>query len=496
MKKKTGFIALLVIAVLLLLCGTAMADGQTNPRRQHVLDSISWRNQKRPGAYLASPYITVACNITPTLAAPGKFTVTVNNDDGSDLVLEYAISDEDRDPNGYIYFGSATESRVFDDFTFYTPGNYTLFVFLYERNGNYLSQKDYARYRFTVAANSNYPTLEQKAESIVNQCRASDTWQTALNLHDWLTHNLYYDRNYEYYGADAIFRGKGVCDSYSKAFSMLCYTAGIGVRRVTSDAQNHAWNLLQIGSEWYQVDVTWDDPSGSTEAVSGSENYNYFCLSDEVMYLDHSTYDELYGINCDSMTMNYYLKKNLWEQFGNYGYYDGETVIAYFQEKLDQGETDISFSLNDWGYYWTEDGWGHGMRPVQYYIYVAGMKQKTWTLSSGSRLSVEIILNLDDRFVSMKVTGGILSLPDGTITIGEYAFEGIPAAIVRIPEGCTTIKAGAFRNSGVKTVYAPESLVNIADSAFDGCTGIRFILNGKTNNTVSEFAQIHGFTVE
>ena len=29
---------------------------------------------------------------------------------------------------------------------------------------------------------------------------------------------------------------------------------------VTSEVINHAWNLIKLDGEWYQVDVTWDDP--------------------------------------------------------------------------------------------------------------------------------------------------------------------------------------------------------------------------------------------
>ena len=40
----------------------------------------------------------------------------------------------------------------------------------------------------------------------------------------------------------------------------------------------HMWNYVQIGENWYAVDVTWNDPavSGREGAVSGYENENYF----------------------------------------------------------------------------------------------------------------------------------------------------------------------------------------------------------------------------
>ena len=74
---------------------------------------------------------------------------------------------------------------------------------------------------------------------------------------------------------------------------MLCEEAGISAERVTSEEGNHAWNAINIEEEWYQVDVTWDDPVGDAVPVSGKERYDYFCLNDEFMFLDHGWTDIL-----------------------------------------------------------------------------------------------------------------------------------------------------------------------------------------------------------
>ena len=79
MKGKGRFILVFAacLAAVLFLCGTAGAGGQTNPRRQHVEETIQWREQEGPERYLAS--LKVTCDRKPTLAEPGKFTVTINN---------------------------------------------------------------------------------------------------------------------------------------------------------------------------------------------------------------------------------------------------------------------------------------------------------------------------------------------------------------------------------------------------------------------------------
>ena len=66
------------------------------------------------------------------------------------------------------------------------------------------------------------------------------------------------------------------------------------VRGVTTDSEgkggeskgsSHAWNKVKIDGKYYNIDLTWDDPTSSRveqqESVSGIENYLYFLRSDE-----------------------------------------------------------------------------------------------------------------------------------------------------------------------------------------------------------------------
>ncbi len=482
MKRRTVFIVLLIM-IILFVCGTALAGGQTNPRRKHVEETIEWKNEKQiPGLFRASgPSLAIICDTKPTLAAPGRFTVTVNNGgDYADWRYEYGITDTGRDPDGYIFFSAKTDSNIFEDFVFYTAGDYELVVFLYRKDDlkNHVAIQTYS---FKVKPIDDYPTLEEKAQGIVSECRvAGKQWQTALNLHNWLTHHIYYDKQYEYYGADVLFRGKGVCDSYSKAFKLLCNTAGIAVERVTSSAQNHAWNVIQFDDVWYQVDVTWDDPSGATEAVSGQEHCEYYCLSDDVMFLDHTRYDVTYDPGCPSMAMNYHIKTNTWQTFGKYNE-RGDTIEAFFLNAMSQGYANPEFYLGDWEWYYPGNGYGYAMSAVRYEIYVAGLRQKNWMLGEDP-LKVNIQLNHADRFVSLDARWdipetGILTLPPIIKSIGDNAFEQTNATTVIIPDGCTKIGAEAFKDSSVRTMDVPASVTIIADNAIDGCKQIIFILH-------------------
>ena len=65
-------------------------------------------------------------------------------------------------------------------------------------------------------------------------------------------------------------------------FYRLCKEAGLSVRIIsgTGNGGAHAWNIVRIGSKYYNVDCTWD---GQNEAT-----YNDFLLKSEADFSDHT----------------------------------------------------------------------------------------------------------------------------------------------------------------------------------------------------------------
>ena len=51
-----------------------------------------------------------------------------------------------------------------------------------------------------------------------------------------------------------------VCSGYAKAFLSVAEAIGIPAIVVSSNAMNHAWNLVYDGSDWVYVDSTYNDP--------------------------------------------------------------------------------------------------------------------------------------------------------------------------------------------------------------------------------------------
>lgn len=114
----------------------------------------------------------------------------------------------------------------------------------------------------------------------------SNQLQTAIELHDYLAVNCAYDtQNFNNNTVPAISHSTygvfanrvAVCDGYALAYKYLLKQFGINCYMVTSDTMKHAWNLIELNGNYYQVDVTWDDPSWD---LVGRACHNYMFLSD------------------------------------------------------------------------------------------------------------------------------------------------------------------------------------------------------------------------
>ncbi len=137
--------------------------------------------------------------------------------------------------------------------------------------------------------------------------------EKALAFHDWLVRECDYDHanleagtvpSISHTAAGAFINGVCVCDGYSQAMSALLQKVGIDSYVVSSEAMNHAWNIVKLGENYYHIDVTWDDPVFTSneeyqDAINeGFVRHNYFVLSDqEITANRHNGWDGG-GIQC------------------------------------------------------------------------------------------------------------------------------------------------------------------------------------------------------
>lgn len=155
------------------------------------------------------------------------------------------------------------------------------------------------------------PEFEAAAQKIIDKALAQDDlFDRVVTIHDAIIDMTDYKVSGLSYISEAdgpLLHGVALCEGYSKAFMYLCQAVGIECICVKGYAgEGHMWNMLKLDGEWYNMDVTWDDP------VGGSKGYVYFCLPTSKIKSDHSfdnpfpvpsatatryTYSEAMGIN-------------------------------------------------------------------------------------------------------------------------------------------------------------------------------------------------------
>jgi hypothetical protein len=128
----------------------------------------------------------------------------------------------------------------------------------------------------------------EKMNSLAQQLRGKNDFETVTNVHDYLIKNYEYDSRAELGNHTDIegFRdGVMVCTGYSMATYYILNTLGINTRIIVGFGgtpeeakngtdENHMWNMVQVDGKWYNLDVTWDDGGG--DRIS----YDYFLKSD------------------------------------------------------------------------------------------------------------------------------------------------------------------------------------------------------------------------
>ena len=116
--------------------------------------------------------------------------------------------------------------------------------------------------------------------------------------------------------------GKAVCEGYSKAFQILCNKADIDCIQLMGivDSDNHVWNCVKIGGDWYQIDVTWDDVDDFIY-----DSHEYFNLTDSLMYEERTLSPKYSEIDAESFLnlkswCNFYVPKCTAEKYNYHNY--------------------------------------------------------------------------------------------------------------------------------------------------------------------------------
>lgn len=509
MKRFVVFYALVI--VLIFACSVSAQENPVYFQKivENPIDPYqaqAWEDERRlneagPTEMKAVSVSNIAAEMLtkPTLGGKAKYKVTFDTETHGEVTkMTYGLLTIDHnDTYSWVHYKNKdlpeTNPQTFETCEIVTSGDYWLYMSVIYADG----EQGRIDEKFTIEDDDSHISLTEKINEVVSSCRADTAWQTALNLHDWLTHNIYYDYSLEYHGSDGILRGYGVCDTYSKAYMLLCRAAGIPVGRVMGG--NHAWNGIQLDGEWYFVDPTWNDPGRDEVPESGKEYHAYFCINEDALTEDHTIeeYEDAIVGSCTSMDMNYYVVTGEWQ---NWGPNSSDTYLSYILDAFDQGNSSFSFDTSVWVY---EKGSSSPMinsyKPLFKKVLVYGLNKDSLIMSDGEQVKVHAEADFTEtKTATVSLRGwditesGTLVLPADLISIEDSSFYDTGATTVEIPSGCTSIGAGAFANSKVRTMVIPDSVASIDNTAFDGCGRIIF----KTSNSAAkEYAVNHSMMV-
>ena len=133
--------------------------------------------------------------------------------------------------------------------------------------------------------------MQVKLDQLVDQ--ANTLCQTDLEkvfyVHEWLVQNIAYDREHlsddvqdDHNLRGALLEGTAVCDGYAKTYALTLRKLGITGVLVTSKDIGHAWNMVELDGNWYQVDCTWDDPVDGSDQLGDCMHKHLLCTTEEM----------------------------------------------------------------------------------------------------------------------------------------------------------------------------------------------------------------------
>lgn len=119
-------------------------------------------------------------------------------------------------------------------------------------------------------------SFEAKAKAITDGAQElGSDYEKEKYVHDALISKVDYSASAKMNQSaySALVNGRTVCAGYARAFQYMMQQLGIPCYYCTGYAgENHAWNIISLENEYYNVDTTWDD--------TGAGTYDYFNKSD------------------------------------------------------------------------------------------------------------------------------------------------------------------------------------------------------------------------
>lgn len=155
------------------------------------------------------------------------------------------------------------------------------------------------RIQFTYLDNMSETEIQNQRSEITRAAKdivlnmntsGKSEYQIIYDINQYLCDNVYYpDEPYisdDFTPYGVFVSGRAVCDGYARATKILadycnleCYYVSGYCNSSSGTSGGHAWNLVKIDGQYYQLDVTWNDCGQSDD---------YFLVTDDFMTLSRT----------------------------------------------------------------------------------------------------------------------------------------------------------------------------------------------------------------
>ena len=162
-------------------------------------------------------------------------------------------------------------------------------------------------------------------------------------INDYIVENCRYisgdDSEYASTAYGCLVEGAANCEGYAKAFGLLASELGVNSAVITGQTdkgENHAWNQVEVGGDWFNIDVTWADTDHE-----GEIRQMYFLCSDADFSRTHIADETLFKpYECGSNDKNYYSQLGLYAE-------SSDEAVEIVRRELDEGNGVIDLKFAD-----------------------------------------------------------------------------------------------------------------------------------------------------
>lgn len=229
---------------------------------------------------------------------------------GEELVFWLAPLDEDGQTAEGVYggipYGSVFYSSI--DQVWQPLGENTIYPSAIHQVGAktgtvYISWNNGRGHLFSYTADQ-YEEIVDKVSCFKEEYIRGDMtdFEREMQIIQYLVENVTYpygrylagqDTREDHNAYGALVRGEAVCEGYAEAFCWLADSCGLESRFVYGVYNNelHDWNMVKLGGQWYQLDITSDDTAEQNGAENGygwgKLRNQYLNLTDSQMARDH-----------------------------------------------------------------------------------------------------------------------------------------------------------------------------------------------------------------